>query len=363
MVAYLNFDSEALIHNLSKIKQIVGHQRKVMAVLKANAYGHDMNWVAKICLQNNLADYFGITEIKDALALRKLNKDIPIILLHGVQSSSHIDICHKHRISLVVHSFSQLQLLKDYYALRKMKNINLWLKFDTGMGRLGFMVTDFTEVINIATQICEVDNLVLMSHLACADVVNSPHVQKQLEAFHFLAKKISCYKSISNSATIFNYHNAIYDIVRIGIAAYGVSPLSNMKDHNCFSLGLRPVMNAYAKVIAVKILPMNHSIGYGATFFCKSVTKIAIVSAGYGDGFPRNTQNAYVFLNGSLCRILGNVSMDLLCIDCSSVDVAINDSVTLWGKDLPVENLAWAAQMIPYEILTHVTNRVIKKYS
>ena len=201
-----------------------------------------------------------------------------------------------------------------------------------------------------------------MSHLSCADDYYSTNNNLQIKNFiNFIQDpKISKYKSLKslcNSAGIFNFPDHQYDVVRPGLALYGVSPIIGKKAHD---LGLKPVMTLKTKIIAIKRLSKYSLVGYGGRFICPEDLKVAIIAIGYGDGYPRSAiDGTPVLVNGKRCKLIGKVSMDMAAIDLSNCPTAtFGDPVVLWGNDLPIEEVASFTQNSVYDLLTAVQHRV-----
>ena len=351
LIAYLS--ESALLHNLAQIKQSIGN-RKICAVVKANAYGHSIERIAPIL--GNKVDYFAVASVEEALVIRKLLIITPIILLEGVFSEQEYAICASNNFSPCIQNIRQLIWLA---AANLVKHIDIFLKIDTGMHRLGFSPEDFAECMQKLEQISHIDNIHLMSHLACADEQDHPLNNQQIACFSELRHhKISSY-SLLNSAGIMTLTTNSFsqsELVRAGLMLYGVSPLADQKVP---ALNLKAVMTLTSEIIAINQVEKGQSIGYSATYTTQKVTKVAVVACGYADGYPREIQNAYVLLNGSKAPIIGRVAMDMLTVDVSHIEpVQIGDKVELFGNNLPVEQVANWANTIPYTILTHIAPRV-----
>ena len=351
LIAYLS--ESALLHNLAQIKRFVG-DRKICAVVKANAYGHSIERIAPIL--GNKVDYFAVASIEEALVIRKLLITTPIILLEGVFSSLEYDICASNNFVPSIQNARQLEWLESANLI---KHIDVFLKIDTGMHRLGFAPQNFMECMQKLESISHIDNIHLISHLACADDRDHPLNNQQTTCFSSLKHPRIASYSLLNSAgimTLATHKPERVELVRAGLMLYGVSPLPNQKLE---SIDLQAVMTLTSEIIAINQVDKDQAIGYSATYVTQKQTKVAVVACGYADGYPREICNAYVLLNGIKAPVIGRVAMDMLTIDVSHIEqVQIGDKVELFGSNLPVEQVANWANTIPYTILTHIAPRV-----
>lgn len=356
-VAYLSTDN--LLHNLKVIKQLVSGS-KIMAMVKANAYGHGLRSTA-LRLQNHL-DFIGVASIDEALQLRKSGIFIPIILIEGIFEQEELAIASYEKFPIVFHDKHQLEwLYKESSAISK--PIYAWIKIDTGMSRLGFNLKealDVYEMLNANHNIMQ--PIGIMSHFACADDLSHQLNTQQINNFDNFFKnptiiQSEILKSFCNSAAVFNFPNQHYDLVRPGIALYGVSPIINKSAQE---LNLKPVMTLKTKIIAIKNLLKNSYVGYGGRFVCPKDIKAGVIAIGYGDGYPRTAiDGTPVLIDGTRCQIIGKVSMDMAVVDLSNcVDAKVGDAVVLWGDGLPIEEVANFTANSPYDLLTAIQNRV-----
>jgi alanine racemase len=345
-------DSHALRHNLRVIRARAAGAR-VIAVVKANAYGHGL---ASTALALGDADALAVARLEEALSLRAAGIGARILLLEGVFSPAELAEALHEQLDLVVHDASQIDLLER--AGGATAGCSLWLKIDTGMNRLGFAPGEF------ATALARIRNLSpapralrLLTHLACANERDDPVTRAQLERFRAATQGLDYEVSIANSAGIFGAVPLGCHWVRPGLALYGASPFA---DCSAESLGLKPVMTLVSSVIAVRRVARGESVGYGGSWVAPRDSQIAIVAAGYGDGVHRSLANgAAVLLNGSRASLAGRVSMDMLAVDVSALQgVRVGTPVVLWGEGLPVEEAAQHAGTIAYELLCGVSRRV-----
>ncbi len=344
-------DSQALASNFHVIKSLAP-QAKVLAVLKANAYGHGLEKIAQHLPD---ADAFGVARIDEALALRAAGIIQPIVLLEGFFSSADLAILAVNDLQTIVHTKEQLQAITEADLQRPLK---VWLKIDTGMHRLGINPSEFQYFYQALSQCKSVQlPLVLMSHLGCADDVTHSATGEQLNAFGQLTASFSEEKSLANSAGIWAWPDSHFDWVRPGLMLYGVSPMSSAE--SC-DKPITPVMTLQSSIIAVRQLVAGESVGYGAAWQCQQDTTIGVIAIGYGDGYPRHAKNGTpVLVNGRRVPIVGRVSMDMITVNLGQdAQDQVGDLAILWGKDLPVEDIAQCATTIPYELLCNITRRV-----
>lgn len=344
-------DSLALHHNLSVVRSRAPGAR-VIAVVKANAYGHGL---ASTALALGEADALAVARLEEALALRAAGIGARILLLEGVFSPAELDEAVYEGLDLVVHDASQIDLLE---RSPQAAGLPLWLKIDTGMNRLGFAPREFAAALarirNFKTPPRE---LRLMTHLSCANERADEVTRVQLERFAQVTRGLGHEVSIANSAAIFGAVATGCQWVRPGLALYGASPFA---DCSAESLGLKPVMTLMSSVITVRRVARGESVGYGGHWVAPRDSQIAIVAAGYGDGVHRSlAEGAAVLVNGVRAPLAGRVSMDMLAVDVSGVNgVHVGTPVVLWGEGLPVEEAARHAGTIPYELLCSVSPRV-----
>ena len=344
-------DIKALEHNFSRIKELV-HNSKIMAIIKADAYGHGIVRVAKTLRD---ADAFGVACLEEAEQLRIASITTPIILLEGPYKPNDLSLIIKLNLQVVIHNEYQLELLEKSKIDGAIK---VWLKIDTGMHRLGFSV-DKTEEMLRRLMLCRNINStpILMSHLATANEKNHALTYQQLDTFREISKIVNIEKTIANSAAVINFPDVHFDWVRPGLMLYGVSPLINSCGHDH---GLKSVMTLESEIISIQYLSKGEPVGYGATWRCPENMPVGIIAAGYGDGFPRHAKSGTpILVNNIRCPLIGRASMDMLTIDLRNQSNAkIGDRVVLWGGSLPIEEIATYAETIPYELLCGVHKRL-----
>ncbi len=352
--ATVYIDSEALQYNLNRVKQLAP-TAKIVSMVKANAYGHGV----KDCLAALAnTDAFGVACLEEALEIRELGYQQPITLIEGIFSAEEMQIVIDQNIEIVVHHQQQLDWLRAQKDAYIAKNLKVWVKLNSGMNRLGFKVDEIIDVIHQLK--ADGFNCVLAMHFANADADNHPLNEQQKQ--QFLHVKEACapiLASCCNSAAIFKWPELNFDFVRPGIMLYGASPFA---DKTVEDLDIQPVMTFTAEIIALNTIQAGESVGYGSTFIADKETELAIVSIGYGDGYPRAffKQN-YVAINGQKVPVVGRVAMDMIAIDVTDLNAQLGTQVELWGKHRLVDDVAEANGTIGYELLCRLSNRPIRK--
>lgn len=352
--AFINLD--ALEHNLEQIKRQAPNS-KVMAVVKANSYGHGLRHIA---VHANGADAFGVARIEEALQLRACGVVKPILLLEGFYSPGDLPVLVTNNIQTVVHCEEQLAALEQAELETP---VVVWLKVDSGMHRLGVRPEQYNAFVSRLKACRNVAKpLRYMSHFGCADELNKPTTNEQTELFLSLTQGCEGERSLAASAGLLAWPESQLDWVRPGIIMYGVSPFS---DKTALQMGYLPVMTLKSHLIAVRDVKAGESVGYGGTWTCEQDTKIGVIAIGYGDGYPRTAPNGTpVWVNGRKAPIAGRVSMDMLTVDLGpGATDRVGDEAILWGNDLPVEEVAGHIGTIAYELVTKLTSRVEMEYS
>ena len=343
--ARVTLNSDALSHNLNRVRAF-SPDSQIMAVIKANAYGHGMLAAAT---QLDDADVFAVAMPEEAFVLRASGCTKPVLVLHGFSNITELEKFAALKISTVVHQSQQLAQLLD---ARLSTPVDAWLKVDTGMHRLGVSIADVDACFSQLRSSANVENVYLMSHFANADVALNTLNNSQLNNFIKVTNNLGVSRSMANSAAIMRLPQSYFEVVRPGIMLYGSSPFS---DASAADLDLRAVMQFESELIDIKPVRAGETIGYGSTFSVEKDLIMGVVAAGYGDGYPRHAQNGTpVWLNGQRCDLLGRVSMDSISIDLSDVDASIGDRVVLWGNELSVDEVAAASGSIAYELLCNV---------
>jgi alanine racemase len=341
-------DLGAIRHNLAQVRRHAPAS-KVMAAIKADAYGHGAVPVARALAAAGV-DAFAVACLEEALVLREAGVDAPIVLLEGVLSAGEAEESARLGLQIVVHEAWQLELLPA-------KPLSLWIKLDSGMNRLGFPLAAARA---LHAQVLSQNAWRLagwMTHLACADEAANPMTMRQIEAFERAVAGLPGERSIANSAGLLAWPQARVDWVRPGLMLYGASPLAGKTGAE---LGLQPAMRVETRLIAVHEIEAGGTVGYGATYRCPERMRVGVAAVGYADGMHRALPSgAPVLIHGRRAPMIGRVSMDMITVDLRGVPEArVGDSVMLWGKNLPAEEIAACAGTLAYELFCGLTNRV-----
>jgi alanine racemase len=352
--AHAIIDTAALRHNLARCREVAPNSL-AMAVIKANAYGHNMLKTAETLSH---ANGFAVSCLQEALELRQARFIHPIVVLQGFHTMQSMKAIAEHRLRAVIHDRHQLELLDSAPASIK---LDVALKLDTGMHRLGLPIEQARTLFERLSKHPNIKPTPwLMTHMACADEPENPHTQQQLERFAKYTDDLQAPRSIGNSASILAWPESHVNWVRPGIMLYGSSPFAH---GNARRDGLEAVMTLSAPLVAIHTIPKGESIGYGASWTCLEDTRTGVVACGYADGYPRHAPTGTpVWINGKESRILGRVSMDMIVIDLTTIEARIGDQVELWGKHLPVDRIAQAAGTISYELLCNAGNQCQHTY-
>ena len=338
--ARATIDTSALKHNYQLAKELAPDSR-AMAVIKADAYGHGMLQAAEALSE---ADGFAVSHLNEAVALREAGVRLPITVFQGCQTSSELNRAVELNLRPVVHNRRQVEIFEQ----SGVSGLALWLKVNTGMGRMGVQMEEAGELWGRLERSGQAE-LGLMSHFANADVPELASNQQQIRHFNSLANVFSAPTSFANSSALIAFPESRGDWVRPGIMLYGASPLAHK---SADELGLRPVMRFRSNVTALNQLKKGEGIGYGHTWHCPENMPVGVVSVGYGDGYPRHAGTGTpVWVNGQSTQLVGRVSMDVICIDIRDVECQVGDEVELWGTEVAVDDVARSADTIAYEIL------------
>lgn len=346
-------DAAALENNLAVVRRYAPKSR-VVAAVKANGYGHGLLVAARALAD---ADAFGVSRVDEALALRAGGITHPIVVLEGAFTAQELASAAANELQLVVHSFEQLAMLENHAGSRRLE---VWVKIDTGMNRLGFRAEEVADAHARLTRCAALARLRVMTHLASAESLGGAQTKLQLERFEALAAPFGLERSIANSAGIIAWPQSHAEWVRPGLMLYGMSPFP---EKSAASLGLQPAMTLSTRVIAVRRVAAGEAIGYNGVWRAERDSRIAVVGIGYGDGYPRTIRaGAPVLIEGREAPIAGRVSMDMTMIDVTDLPRArVGDSVTLFGKGLPAERVAAFADTLGYELVCRVMPRVYRE--
>jgi len=346
LVAQINL--AALRHNLDRVRQCV-QGAQIMAVVKANAYGHGL---LRALPALGEAEGLALMELDAAITLREKHYTRRLLLLEGFFSQEELQEISQHRIAIVVHHRDQVAALEKSELTR---SLEVFLKINTGMNRLGVEPNETAELCERLNASSAVAALRLMTHLGQAET--KAGAEAPLAIFKEACQGLPYPRSIANSAGVLRYGDVGGDIVRPGLMLYGVSPFPNQ---TAASLNLRPVMSLRSELIAVRDVPEGEYVGYGDGYRTTRPTRIGVIACGYADGYPMTVRNgAPVRVAGKLATVAGRVSMDMITVDITEIPEArVGSPVVLWGEDLPIEEVARWAGVIPYQLLCGVTARV-----
>ncbi len=347
-------DLAALRHNYQLARQC--SDGKALAVVKADAYGHG----AVLCAQalQAEADGFAVACIEEALELRAAGITQPILLLEGFFEASELALIDQHQLWCVVHSLWQLDAIEQ---ARLSRPLQVWLKLDSGMHRVGLFPEQYQAAYRRLQASGKVDKIVLMSHFARADELDCPRTEEQLAVFNAAREGLQAEVSLRNSPAILGWPQVPSDWVRPGIMLYGATPFEQAQ---ALAAQLKPVMTLQSKIIGVRELPAGEPVGYAARFVAERPTRVGVVAMGYADGYPRHAPTGTpVAVDGQLTRIIGRVSMDMLTVDLTDLpQTGLGSRVELWGAQVLASDVAAQAQTIPYQIFCNL-RRVPRLYS
>ncbi len=361
-------DLDAIGNNVREIRKKIEPQTKMLAVVKADAYGHGALEVSKVCLYNG-ADWLGIATCDEGVSLRKNNIFVPILIL-GYTVESQLDTVIKYDLTQTVYSAEMAQQVSQA-AVKLNKTAKVHIKIDTGMGRIGFMPTlSSLDEIEKIFSLPNIEVTGIFTHFATADETDKTFTHEQYKRFRFVTDALyekghtNLIRHCANSGAILDMPELQMDMVRAGIILYGLLPSGEVsKDIN-----LKPAMSLKTQISYVKEVEAGVSIGYGRKYYTDKPSKIATIPIGYADGYSRNFSNkARVIVNGCYANVVGNVCMDQTMIDVSHIEnVKMGDCVIVMGTcgDLCVsaEELAGLNTTINYEILCNVGKRVPRVY-
>lgn len=367
-IATIEVSISALLHNVNLFKQL-GPASQIMAIVKANAYSHGKNKIASIL--DGVVDYFGVARLEEGIELRKIGIQSPILLLEGFFLHDDPKQLVDYNLQTVVHCPQQIEILQN--AALSSNSLDVWFKIDTGMHRLGFRLEQANSYFQQLAELpCVKKPLNVMSHFSSSDELHSAQTLHQIANFDLFLNSIEDpmllgKQSIAASGGILAWPMSHRDVIRPGIALYGVSPFNYNEPNKAtgVELGLKPVMTFKSEIITVREHKKGELLGYGLIWQAPHDTRLAVVALGYGDGYPRDIlPGTPVSINDRLVPIVGRVSMDMILVDLGSqaTDKA-GDEVILWGNSaLPVEKIAAHSQMSPYELLTRLTERAKLRY-
>ena len=344
-------DLQALRDNFAHARSLAP-TAKVMCVVKANGYGHGAVTVARVLAP--LADALAVACIEEALELREAGVDAPILLLEGVFEESELALAATYDFWVMIDNQQQLTWLE---AAQLPSPLNCWLKVDTGMHRLGVQPDEAGEFHRrlTASHNCA-GEVVTCTHFASADELDKPQTSQQLALFEQVTAELPGPRSAANSPGLLGWPASHYEWIRPGYMLYGNSPFAEPHPN---TEALKPVMTLCSAVISLRDVAPGESVGYAASWTAERPSRIATVSIGYGDGYPRLAANGTpVLINGQRAPLAGRVSMDMITVDVTDLpEVNLGDEVVLWGKGLPAGEVARHAATIGYELTTRMPAR------
>ena len=320
------------------------HGNKLMAVIKADAYGHGAVRCAHALA--DIADGFAVATVDEGVELRQNGIKNPIVLLEGVFEATEYADVDRYDLWPAIGSQWQLEAFVHHEWQRP---TTVWLKMDSGMHRAGFFPHNYAAAYTALKQSESVENIVKFSHFACADEPENGMTEMQLEAFDLACEGLEGEESLANSAAILNVPEARRDWGRAGLALYGISPFGGVDER------LKPVMRLTSRVFGERVLQPHSPIGYGATFYTSKSTRVGLIACGYADGYPRRAStNSPVAVDGKRSRIIGRVSMDMITVELEASKEGLGAEVELWGDVININEVSEVAGMIPYEILCNI---------
>lgn len=342
---------EALNHNYQRVKEI-SNGRRVLAMVKANGYGHGLIPVSKAL---TAADALGVARLEEGVLIAEAGVKTPVALMEGCFSDEELKTAVHHHFQIVVHAPYQVAELLKCKSIQDAP-FNIWLKINTGMNRLGFTRSQFEAAYDTLKNQKHINIIGFMTHFAQADEVNEQATASQYQLFEQIVGPRPGLRSAANSAAILAWPHTHVDWVRPGLMLYGASPFPDKTGRD---LGLKPVMRLTTEIIAIHDLNQGDQIGYGGVYRCDKPQRIAVAAIGYGDGYPWSAIGAPVYVESVLTKTLGRVSMDMIAIDISNIPNAnLRSEVELWGPNVPVETVSKICKTLPYELFTRLTRRV-----
>lgn len=347
--ALATIDRAAFAHNLARVRALAPG-RQIFCAVKADGYGHGAVTAATALAD---ADGFAVSSLDEALQLRWAGIRQTIVTLSQPLDDDACGLAAEHAITPVLFEESQLAALERHRG----PALQVWVKIDSGMHRLGFAADRAPAIAQRLAVIERVDQVGWITHLGCADDPAHPLTGEQLARFAQATDGLAGQRSIANSAGVLAWPDSHVDTVRPGIMLYGSSP---MLDRSAADQDLRTVMHLTAPLISRRRLGVGEPIGYGACWYTPEPMDIGVIGIGYGDGYPRHAPSGTpVRINGRLAPLVGRVSMDMITVDLRAApDAVVGDRATLWGPDLPADDVAHAADTIAYELFCRLTPRV-----
>lgn len=366
--AYAEVDLEAIGHNIAQVRQNIGDGVKICAVIKADAYGHGAVAVGRYL--EKTVEYFAVATVDEAVELREAGITLPIVILSYVSPKNYGDVV-RCDVTQTVYSYETAALLSQEAAAQG-KTAKVHVALDTGMTRIGFVVSEESadEILKIS-RLPHIELEGMFTHFSCADLYDKTYSYRQMERYDRMCQWLDArgvvipIKHMCNSAGIMEFDSHRFQMVRSGIITYGLYPSEEV---NKAALDLRPAMRFCSHVVHVHTAEVGCGVGYGATYVTERPTRIATVSVGYADGYPRALSNkGRVLIHGQFAPVIGRVCMDQIMVDVSHIEnVQVEDVVTLFGRDgdncIPVEEPAELASSFNYEFVCGLSQRVKRVY-
>ena len=367
---YAKIDLDAIAYNMEQMKQNIRPETKVMAVIKADGYGHGAVQIAEMMERWNYIWGFAVATLDEAVVLRTEGIQKPILVLGCVFPDQYMEML-KHEIRMNIYTEEMAESISRM-AAREGKTAYMHIKLDTGMSRLGFGINEQSaETIKRISKMPNVNMEGIFTHFTKADEKDKSFTKKQIQEFVWMTERLKeknvrfTYEHCSNSAGIIDVPEANFDIVRAGISTYGLYPSEEVDKTN---VKLKPALALKSHVAFVKEIERGTPVSYGGTFVAKEKMKIATIPVGYADGYPRSLSNkGYVLIRGKKAPILGRVCMDQFMVDVTQIEgVSFGDKVTMIGKDgneiLPVEVLSELSGRFNYEFVCDLGKRIPRVY-
>lgn len=345
---YARIDPAAMAHNLGRVRELAPSAR-IWAVIKANGYGHGLNNALEGFAR---ADGVALLEFDNAIRIREQFPERAILLLEGAFDETSTRLAVERELQLVVHNEAQLDWLEHCSGPRRLR---VWLKFNSGMNRLGFNQAGFRQAYERLVACPVVERIGLMTHFANADQPDG--TLTAVTRFEQACSQLPGQRSLANSAACIQVPATHANWVRPGVMLYGATPIAAQ---SCASLGLKPAMHLESALLSIQTLLPGDMVGYGSAFSAGRPMRIGVVACGYADGYPRSaTTGTPVWVAGRRTRIVGRVSMDMLTVDLEPVpEAAVGAPVQLWGNHIPIDDVAASAGTIGYELMCRVSRRV-----
>ena len=355
---YLSIDLNALVHNFNFIKSRLSKNTKILAVIKAYAYGHEAVSIAKKLEQNGV-DYFAVAYVNEGIALRNAGIVTPILVLHPQRND--LATCVQYRLEPSIYSFDMLELFVSGLKEKNLKDFPIHLKFNTGLNRLGFKFADIPVLLSQLKNQENAKVTSVFSHLVASEDLNEREFTLgQISQYKKIVEEIEkqlpypFIKHLANTSGTFNYPEAHFDMIRTGIGLYGYG------NDEKWTKNLKNVAALHSVITQTHTLQKGESVGYNRGFIAQKEVKSATIPLGHADGIPRTwgKGKGFVWINGKKAPLLGNVCMDMIMVDVTDIACQEGDPVLVFDSQATVEELATRVGTISYELLTAISQRV-----